>query len=198
MAISIGLLSYNYLNEKKEKVFNDVNLEYYALANPVEAKDDKIDNLESDEEEVKEEEEPIVNNYSNYFIGILDIPKINLSRGFVNPSSSENNVDKNIEIVKTSDMPDVDKGNFILAAHSGNSYVSYFKNLYLLNNGDYVYVTYNGVKYTYQIKNIYLQVKTGQIGIYRDINKTTLTLVTCTKNDEAHQTIYIAELINRN
>ena len=41
MAISIGLLSYNYLNEKKEKVFNDVNLEYYALANPVEAKDDK-------------------------------------------------------------------------------------------------------------------------------------------------------------
>ena len=193
MAISIGLLSYNYLNEKKEKVFNDVNLEYYALANPVEAKDDKIDNLESDKEEVKEEEEPIVNNYSNYFIGILD-----LSRGFVNPSSSENNVDKNIEIVKTSDMPDVDKGNFILAAHSGNSYVSYFKNLYLLNNGDYVYVTYNGVKYTYQIKNIYLQVKTGQIGIYRDVNKTTLTLVTCTKNDEAHQTIYIAELINKN
>ena len=98
LAISIGLLSYNYLNEKKEKVFNDVNLEYYALANPVEAKDDKIDNLESDKEEVKEEEEPIVNNYSNYFIGILDIPKINLSRGFVNPSSSENNVDKNIEI----------------------------------------------------------------------------------------------------
>ena len=198
MAISIGLLSYNYLNEKKEKVFNDVNLEYYALANPVEAKDDKIDNLESDKEEVKEEEEPIVNNYSNYFIGILDIPKINLSRGFVNPSSSENNVDKNIEIVKTSDMPDVDKGNFILAAHSGNSYVSYFNNLYLLNNEDYVYVTYNGVKYTYQIKNIYLQVKTGQIGIYRDIIKTTLTLVTCTKDDEAHQTIYVAELINRN
>ena len=62
----------------------------------------------------------------------------------------------------------------------------------------YVYVTYNGVKYTYQIKNIYLQVKTGQIGIYRDVNKTTLTLVTCTKNDEAHQTIYIAELINKN
>ena len=157
MAISIGLLSYNYLNEKKEKVFNDVNLEYYALANPVEAKDDKIDNLESDKEEVKEEE-PVVNNYSNYFIGILDIPKINLSRGFVNPSSSENNVDKNIEIVKTSDMPDVDKGNFILAAHSGNSYVSYFKNLYLLNNGDYVYVTYNGVKYTYQIKFVFFQI----------------------------------------
>ena len=195
MAISIGLLSYNYLNEKKEKVFNDVNLEYYALANPVEAKDDKIDNLESDKEEVKEEEEPIVNNYSNYFIGILDIPKINLSRGFVNPSSSENNVDKNIEIVKTSDMPDVDKGNFILAAHSGNSYVSYFKNLYLLNNGDYVYVTYNGVKYTYQIKNIYLQVKTGQIGIYRDVNKTTLTLITC-KDNSNKQLVVICELIN--
>ena len=93
-------------------------------------------------------------------------------------------------------MPYVNNGNFILAAHSGNSYVSYFKDLYLLNKGDYAYVTYQGVKYVYKITNIYLQVKTGQIGIYRDNNKTTLTLVTCTKDDEQHQTIYIAELIS--
>jgi LPXTG-site transpeptidase (sortase) family protein len=94
-------------------------------------------------------------------------------------------------------MPDVNKGNFILAAHSGTAYISFFNTLYLLNEGDYTYVTYNGIKYTYKITKIYLQDKTGQIGIYRDSNKTTLTLVTCTKDDKNHQTIYIAELISK-
>jgi LPXTG-site transpeptidase (sortase) family protein len=95
-------------------------------------------------------------------------------------------------------MPDVDKGNFILAAHSGSAYISYFNDLYKLSTGDKAYVTYNGVKYTYQIKKIYTQPKTGQIGIYRDHDKTTLTLVTCTNTDKTTQTIYIAELISKN
>ena len=43
--------------------------------------------------------------------------------------------------------------------------------------------------------NIYYEKKTGTVRILRDKNKTTLTLITCTKDDEAHQTIYIAELI---
>lgn len=194
MAVSIGLLSFNYLNEKRQKVFDDMNLQYYVLANPVEAKE-KEDNQEKEStEEVKEQ----VYDYSNYFIGTLEIPKISLNKGFVDINSADNNIEKNVTIIETSDMPDVDKGNFILAAHSGTAYISYFRNLYLLNKGDYAYITYNGVKYTYQITNIYLQAKTGQIGIYRDTNKTTLTLVTCTKDDEAHQTIYIAELVSKN
>ena len=33
--------------------------------------------------------------------------------------------------------------------------------------------------------------------IYRNYEKTTLTLITCTNNDSTTQTIYIAELINK-
>lgn len=196
MAVSITLLSFNYINLKKDKIFNDINLEYYTLANPAETV------IVEDSQEIIIEgpsEIPVENEtYSNYYIGNLEIPKINLNRGFVDINSEDNNISKNVTIVKTSDMPDVDKGNFILAAHSGSAYISYFNDLYKLNNGDYAYVTYNGVKYTYQIIKIYTQPKTGQIGIYRDHNKTTLTLVTCTNTDKTTQTIYIAELISKN
>ena len=53
----------------------------------------------------------------------------------------------------------------------------------------------NNKKYTYKIVNIYTQPKVGNIAIYRDYSKTTLTLITCTNNDSTTQTIYIAELI---
>lgn len=197
MAVSITLLSFNYISLKKDKVFNDMNLEYYTLASPVETAE-----VPDSQELIIESEigQPEVSNpsYSNYYIGYLEIPKINLNRGFVDINSEDNNISKNVTIVKTSDMPDVDKGNFILAAHSGSAYISYFNDLYKLSTGDKAYVTYNGVKYTYQIKKIYTQPKTGQIGIYRDHDKTTLTLVTCTNTDKTTQTIYIAELISKN
>ena len=95
-------------------------------------------------------------------------------------------------------MPDIQNGNLILAEHSGDSYIAYFRELYRANKGDFVYVTYNGIKYTYKITDIYFQNKTGQIGIYRDYWKTTLTLVTCTKDSDEKQTIYIAELVSKN
>ena len=101
-----------------------------------------------------------------------------------------------MEVVKGSTYPDVLNGNFILAAHSGSSYLAYFKNLYKLNIGDEAIVTYQNKKYTYKIVNIYEQEKTGKIAIYRDMNKTCLTLVTCTKDSKTKQTIYILELQN--
>ena len=54
---------------------------------------------------------------------------------------------------------------------------------------------YNNKKYTYKIVNIYNQTKKGSLNIYRDTNKTTLTLITCTKDDKTNQTVYILELI---
>ena len=51
-----------------------------------------------------------------------------------------------------------------------------------------------GKTYTYKITNIYTQPKVGKIAIYRNYDKTTLTLITCTNHDSTTQTIYIAEL----
>ena len=52
-----------------------------------------------------------------------------------------------------------------------------------------------GQKYKYSIVNIYIVPKNGKVPIYRNYNKTTLTLITCTKNDDTTQTVYIAELV---
>ena len=92
-------------------------------------------------------------------------------------------------------MPDVVNGNFILAGHSGTSNVAFFKNLYKLELNDTAKVYYNSKVYTYKIVNIYNETKDGSVNVYRDSNKTTMTLITCTKDDKEHQTIYILELI---
>ena len=98
-------------------------------------------------------------------------------------------------MVGGSTLPDVVNGNLILMAHSGDAYISYFAYLYRLNIGDYAYVTYNGNKYQYQIVNIYEVPKNGIVKIQRNYNKTSLTMITCTKNNDYTQTVYIAELV---
>ena len=141
---------------------------------------------------IEEEEEGEV---TNEYIGYLTIPKINLTKGFLDKRSTENDVDKNILVVNGSNYPNVERGNFIIAGHSGTGWNSFFDDLYKLNIDDIAEVTYKNKKYTYKIVNIYKQPKVGNIAIYRDYNKTTLTLITCTNFDSTTQTVYIAELI---
>ena len=93
-------------------------------------------------------------------------------------------------------MPDVTNGNLIIAGHSGTGWKAFFNDLYQLVEGDQAIVTYQNKRYTYQITNIYKEKKTGTIAIKRDYNKTSLTLVTCTNNDDTTQTVYIAELVS--
>ena len=132
------------------------------------------------------------NKYS--YIGYLEIPKINLKKGFLDIKSKYNSIDYNVTVIKTSTFPDKPKGNFILAAHSGTATISYFRNLYQLKKGDVAHIYYKKKKYTYKIVKIYTQAKTGKLSIYRDYNKTTLTLITCTKDNKKKQTLYILEL----
>ena len=193
----IILLSYDYISSKVRLTFETVNLELHGNEEPK-----KIDKGSEEEKQIedknKEEnnENTTANTNSDYF-GYLEIPKINLTQGLVRLESKNNNVNKNIQTIYPSTYPDVSNGNLILAAHSGSSSIAYFKNLYLLNNNDQVNVIYNNEKYIYNIINIYTVPKNGQVAIYRDLNKTTLTLITCTKNDETTQTVYISELIRK-
>ena len=99
-------------------------------------------------------------------------------------------------MVEGSNLPDVENGNLILMAHSGDAYISYFAYLYRLKIGDNAYITYKDKEYKYQVVDIYDVPKNGQVAIKRNYDKTTLTLITCTKNDSTKQTIYILELIN--
>lgn len=126
------------------------------------------------------------------YLAKLDIPKINISNYLYPLDSKENTVDKNIEVLKDSDMPDISNGNFILAAHNGLSKIAYFHNLDKLEIGDEVQIKYNNKKYTYIISKIYDVLKTGQIAIKRDKNKKTITLITC--KGEAKQLVVIGYL----
>ncbi len=145
-----------------------------------------------------EKTENINNNnvidYSKY-LGVLEIPRIGLKRGFYNTDSKYNNIQYNVTMLGGSNLPDVENGNLILMAHSGDAYISYFAYLWMLSIGDHAYVTYNGRKYDYQIVNIYNVEKNGVAVIHRNKERTTLTLITCTKDNDFSQTIYILELV---
>lgn len=189
---TLALLS-DYIKEKRDVVFSEMNL---ALS---EVNHEVIDNTETVEDTQKEIQEVKENNndytYEEY-LGIIDIPKIDLYKGFYNKNSNLNNVKFNLYVLPESNYPDTDKGNLIIAGHSGNYNNSYFANLYKLVIGDTITIHYNNTDYIYEITNIYNEEKTGKVRIFRNKNKTTLTLITCTKDDDYHQTIYIAELIS--
>ena len=191
----IMILSSNYFNEKLGNAYSHMNSLLLANEEIVEIPEE-VDSIDESTSLIEKEEEKkvYVDPYEKYYIGVLEIPKINFNKGFTSLDSPYNSVNKNIEVVKKSSYPDKEKGNFILAAHSGNSYLAYFRNLYQLTIGDKAYVNYKNKKYTYKIVNIYEQEKTGKIAIYRDLDKSTLTLITCTKNSHTKQTIYILEL----
>ena len=149
---------------------------------------------EPSSEPVEPTEEPEIITES--YVAVLEIPEISLKKGIYSLGSRYNTVSRNVAILSPSDYPDVKGGNFVLAAHSGNGYLSFFKNLYKLNTGSMAYIYYNNIKYSYKITYIYKQAKTGTINVYRPYGKTTLMLITCTKNDESSQTVYVAELIS--
>ena len=88
---------------------------------------DQISESTDVEEETPVEEESAT--YTDEYIGYLIIPKINLQKGFVDKRSSENDVEKNIMIVEGSNYPDVEKGNFIIAGHSGTGWKAFFNEL---------------------------------------------------------------------
>ena len=182
------LISSDYLKSKKEKAYEKIRISLMT----------KQDNTPKVIEESKENEEEKKEEQKVEYLGILTIDKINLSQGFYDRNNPENNVSKNITFLEPSNYPDEKNGNTILVAHSGSSHIAYFKHLYKLNVGDIAKINYKGKTYTYKIDNIYNEDKDGEVTIYRDTSKNTLTMITCTKNDDTKQTIYIAYLLNTN
>ena len=184
----IGRIGYNYYVElrdyQKAQEFLNIGKEETEVI--------KVDIDDEDTQEQLKQEEKKAPNYN--YIGVLEIPKINIKRGFLTINDKGNNVNKNLQVIKGSDMPDVKNGNLIIAAHSGNSYISYFKNLYKLSNDDVAYVYFNNIKYTYKVAGKYDVEKTGKVVIHRDNKKNTLTLITCSQTDKSKQIVYILEL----
>ncbi len=181
--IGILFLSYDYLKSKKEKAYEKIRISLMT--------EEEVDNTPK---EVEEEPEVPVEVLPNGYLGILTIEKINLEQGFYDKDNPENNVDRNLTFLEPTNYPDEQNGNVILVAHSGSSSIAYFKHLYQVAIGDIAKIRYKGKTYTYKMDDIYTDIKDGNVTIFRDKGRSTLTMITCTKDDDTRQTIYIAYL----
>lgn len=162
--IYFSIIIYNYFNRVKLEINNKnyINNFFDTTNNLNESKNDE-------------------------YIAILEIPKINLKRGIYSIGNPLNNVDKNIYLVKESIFPGSNSiSHIILASHSGNSDISYFKNIKKLNLNDYIYFYYDNIRYMFKIVNIYEVNKTGNIELI--LNNNDISLITC--KGENKQVIY--------
>lgn len=209
--IGIIIISWNYLLEKKNQVYDTMYYEIASLPSYIEDQEQyEKEKVEEQIKDIKNNENKANNgtstdNKSNSnkpsvskddYLGRLMIPKINFNRSFYKIDSVYNDVDKNIQVMKGSSLPDIDGGNLIIAGHSGNVWFSFFKNLYKLKKGNNAYVYYNDTKYTYKVVDIYNVKKNGKVTVKRDRTKRTMTLITCTKNSKTLQTVYILEQVS--
>ncbi len=112
------------------------------------------------------------------FLMVLEIPKINIKQGIYSKNDTRNIIDKNISILSESIKIDHEKSLLILAAHSGNSIYSYFRNLDKLRLNDIIIIYYEGHKYTYKINKIYEMSKTIAFKL-PDIKNNKIILITC-------------------
>lgn len=117
------------------------------------------------------------------YIGILEIPKIGLKRGYYQKDDKRNNIDRNVTLIDYKDNKD-----YIFAAHSGNDKIAYFDNIHLLEEGDLINVYNKNKKTTYKISSKYLDDKNGEVSIKKS-NKKRVILITCNNNDSTNYLI---------
>ena len=178
ISLLVFIIRYRYYENKSA---NDRKQVDEFLSQPV------LNNIETNE--VISDEVSSDTNINDY-IAVLEIPAINLTRGLVDKSSPNNDVNKNIYMLKDTVLPDEDTiSHIILASHSGNSYVSYFKNLHKLDINDEIYFYYKNNKYIYSIYKIDEVDKTGNIEL-KKTNSSDITLITCKGNLKRQIVIY--------
>ena len=127
--------------------------------------------------------EDVKKEKSQDLLGTISIEKINLlNKPIYNVYSEENNIEKNITILKESNRS---KENSIifLAAHSGIGEYAYFKNIHKLKLSDTIKIIIKNNEYKYKISNIYEQIKNGYIKINKKYQNE-LILTTCSENED--------------
>lgn len=121
------------------------------------------------------------NKFNEDTYAILKIPAIKLEEKIYHKNSKFNNLNYGLYFLPESTDIEDEEANLIIASHSGNSKISYFKDLENLQINDEIKIVYKKEIYIFRIINIYLEKKDGLININR-YNTKTLSLVTCKKN----------------
>lgn len=173
-----------YISKKEDKMVDNFLNNMQNVEITVES-----DNTSEEKIEVKSE-------VTYDYIGVLEIPSINLKKGFLSIDDKNNNVNQNIQIMSGSTMPNVNNSLLIIAGHSGNGRTAFFRNIDKLNKQDEIFIYYDNVKYVYQVDDKYEEVKDGNIAINKT-NKATLVLTTCSQTDDNKQVVLVSTLINK-
>ena len=190
--LSLFLLVSSYIGYKEYQVYKSNKKENEMIDQFLEKQKEVIQNdITEETKEIKEETKDPEYDY----IAVLEIPSINLRKGIVDVNSKYNDVSYNVEIINPSEMPNIPNGNLILASHSGNLNVSFFKHLNKLKKGDYAIIYYENVKYTYEVNTIENEDKNGTITIRKSNNRNTLTLTTCSPTDKTKQIVIVCNLV---
>ncbi len=134
-------------------------------------------------EKVIEKEKPV---------GNIKINMLNLTLPLYDINSKFNNIELNVEILNTTTFKNPSK--ILLAAHSGNSNISYFKNINKLNIGSSIEFNYKDISNIYEVVHITEIVKDGDIN-FSKTNFDELILTTCSPNNKNNQILIIAKKI---
>lgn len=122
-------------------------------------------------------------NTNENTINYIQIEKINLMQEI--KSYQESTVDKNIIFLKESNF---DAHFYILAAHSGNSKIAFFKKLYTLQKEDKILLSINNEMQEFFVDSISYVEKTGKI-ILPFPTQDTLYLTTCDRFHKDRQLV---------
>lgn len=125
---------------------------------------------------------------NNDYYGYLIIPSINMNLGFYYYDDERNNVNQNVTLIKSNI-----ENTFILAAHSGHGYLSYFNDLRYLKVDDEIILKFNNQENHYIVKRIRNEIKDGSINILNEKNQVILT--TCNQVKKGYQLIIEASLV---
>ena len=160
---------------------------------------EKVNETKEEIEEtiVEEKKEETVVSDSYDYVGVLEIPSIKFKRGFLNTNDKNNNLNKNIEVLQNSDMPDVENGLMAIAGHSGTGRIAFFQNLNKVKEKQQIYIYYKNIKYIYEVVDNYEVEKNGVISIPKDKSSSVLVLTTCSPEDDGKQVIVISKLIDK-
>ena len=127
-----------------------------------------------------------LNNYRSIDINqeeyaFLNIPAIQLKEKIFSKYSKYNNLKYGLYLSPFSMEIEEEKAQIIIAAHSGNAKISYFKNLDKLKINDEIKIQTAQNIYLFRVIDIYSDKKDGNVKI-KKYNTKSLSLVTCQKN----------------
>lgn len=191
LIIISGILTFKTIRDnQKSKEEDELISSFFDLDKEIpEDTNGSQQQFEVDKQKIKNKEQ---------YIGVLQIPSIKLQRGFYRKTSKKNTVNIGLEVINGSQMPNIENSELVLAGHSGNGYLAFFKELDKVEKGSLIYVYYDEIKYTYKLEETTITNKDGEIKIEKDTNSQTLILTTCNPNNrDKEQLILISKLINK-